>query len=114
MIDTANNAPTHLQDEIIERQLRDTRDEFIQSIRTDDIRRLAASYHPSQCDGEFFQEPIRGSYNICYFIRFPLSSSSSLSSSPRAWDKWVVRVPLTPYLPFGADKKLEGEIAAMK
>ncbi|CAI6045170.1 unnamed protein product, partial [Clonostachys chloroleuca] len=108
MAESAYNNPTHLQDVIIEKELRHTRDKFIQSIRTDDIRRLAASYHPSQSDGEFFQEPLRGSYNICYFIRFPLSSP------PGAWDKWVVRIPLAPCLPFGADKKLEGEIAAMK
>ncbi|KPM42264.1 hypothetical protein AK830_g4257 [Neonectria ditissima] len=114
MIETANINPTHLQDVIVEKQLRDMRDQFIQSIRADDIRRLAASYHPSQSDGEFFQDPIRGSYNICYFIRFPQPPSSSLASSPDLWDKWVVRVPLTPYLPFGADKKLEGEIAAME
>ncbi|KAK7413645.1 hypothetical protein QQX98_007470 [Neonectria punicea] len=112
MSKTAHDNPAHLQNEIIEKQLRDTRAQFINSIRIDDIRQLAASYHPSQSDGEFFQEPIRGSYNICYFIRFP--SSSPLSSSLRAWDKWVVRIPLVPYLPFGPDKKLECEIAAMK
>ena len=51
MLETPNDNPTHLQDEIVEKQLRDTRDQFIQSIRTDDIRRLAASYHPSQSVG---------------------------------------------------------------
>ncbi|CAG9986456.1 unnamed protein product, partial [Clonostachys byssicola] len=108
MAETAYNNPTHLQDVIIEKELRDTRDKFIESIRLDDVRRLAASYHPSQSDGEFFQDSLRGSYNICYFIRFPRSSPSG------AWDKWVVRIPLAPCLPFGAGKKLEGEIAAME
>lgn len=114
MIETACASPTHLQDAIIEKQLRDTRDHFIRSISEDDIRQLAASYHPSQFDGEFFRDPVKGSYNICYFIRFPQSSSSTSSTSLQVWDKWVVRVPLNPYLPFGADKKLEGEIATME
>jgi hypothetical protein len=99
--------PTHLQDVIVETQLREARDAFIQSIRPDDVRQLAASYHSSQHPGEFFQEPIRGSYNICYFVRFP-------SSVPGQWDNWVVRIPLTPYLPFGVGRKLQGEVAAMR
>ncbi|KAL5583750.1 hypothetical protein FOVSG1_015101 [Fusarium oxysporum f. sp. vasinfectum] len=112
MSETAHSKPGHLQDKIAERQIRHARSQFIDSINPEDVRRLAASYHPSQSNGEFFQEPIHGSYNICYFIQFPSLSGSS--SSPRLWDKWVVRIPLAPCLPFGADQKLECEIATMK
>jgi hypothetical protein len=78
-----------------------------ESIRLDNVLQLAASYHSSQHPGEFFQSPIRGSYNICYSVRFPSSVSGQ-------WDEWVVRIPSAPYLPFGAGRKLHGEVAAMR
>lgn len=87
MHDKAKNEPTHLQDVIIEKQLHEVRDTFIQSIRPDDVRQLTASYHSSQHPSEFFQERIRGSYIICYFVRFPSSVSGQ-------WDKWDRSYPL--------------------
>jgi hypothetical protein len=71
------------------------RDHFISSIRDDEVCRLASAHHHSDAC-EFFEPPVRGSYNICYFVQF------------HQGDKWVVRVPLAP-----ADK-LESEVAVMQ
>jgi len=83
------------------------RDRFIASIGHDDVRLLAASCH----DGDtciFFKPPIRGSYNICYFVQFPSRNKDEDG------DKWVVRVPLDPCLTFGGRSKLKSEVATMQ
>ncbi|KAJ2891959.1 hypothetical protein MKZ38_010502 [Zalerion maritima] len=80
-------------------------DQFIASIQEDDILRLASSYHNGEpCS--IFQNPMRGSYNICYFVQFPFQGGGT--------EKWVVRVPLKPCLAFGGRNKLENEIATMQ
>lgn len=90
-----------MYDAIIEDRLRKERDQFIASISSDDVLRLASSHHNGD-DCEFFEPPRRGSFNICYFVRFANG------------DSWVVRIPLDPYLPFGAGQKVEREVATMK
>ena len=83
------------------------RDRFIASIQEDDVCRLASLHHNGDpCT--YFKPPIRGSYNICYFVQF------CSSSSDKDGDKWVVRVPLAPCLAYGAEKKLSNEVATMK
>lgn len=101
--------PTHLRDAIIEAEIRQQRQDFIDSLRPDDILRLAASYHASGSEGVFFREPARGSYNMCYFVEFPPSDETT-GVAP---DRWVVRVPLDPYLASGPRDKLESEMATM-
>lgn len=107
---------THLRDAIIERQVRSRRQEFIDSLPTHDILRLAASYRErSSVAPVFFRDPVRGSYNMCYFVEFPASpSQGGASPPPPPPDRWVVRVPLDPYLAFGSAAKLESEMAAME
>lgn len=98
---------THLQNLIVERQVRQRRQEFIDALRPDDILKLVVPYHERGSEATFFRDPVRGSYNMCYFVQMP---SSDAARSP---DRWVVRVPLDPYLPFGSETKLESEIATM-
>jgi hypothetical protein len=59
---------------------------------------------PSQRCCEFFKPPVRGSYNICYFVQFHQGVG----------DKWVVRVPLAPTLALAPADKLESEVAVMQ
>lgn len=82
------------------------RDRFIEAISEDDVCRLASSHHNGdRCS--FFKPPSRGSYNICYFVRFPSRSGKDV-------EEWVVRVPLAPCLAEGSRSKLEKEIASMQ
>lgn len=85
------------------------RDSFIASIRLDDVLALAASYHPSGSTGRFFREPLRGSYNICYFVYF-----KSTSREDNEGDRWVVRVPLQPTLELDVKDKVNSEVATMR
>lgn len=90
-----------LKDQLIQSRVHRERDQFIASITERQVRTLASSYrNATPCD--FFDKPKRGSYNICYFVRFPDDL------------KWVVRVPLAPCLAFGGRSKLETEIATMQ
>ena len=82
------------------------RDRFIASISHEDVCSLAALYHNNDVC-KFFKPPIRGSYNICYFVQF-------YSPIDGAGDRWVVRVPLAPCLAFGSRSKLETEVATMQ
>jgi hypothetical protein len=89
-------------DRIVEDRVHKDRDRFIESIKEDNICRLASSFHNNDpC--AFFKPPTRGSYNICFFVRFCEEG-----------DSWVVRVPLSPCLAFGAHDKLESEVATMQ
>lgn len=87
--------------QVVRSRVHRERDAFIASIPHERVLQLASSHHRGEpC--AFFQEPARGSYNICYFVRFD------------SGEKWVVRVPLGPCLAFGARHKLESEIATMQ
>ena len=97
--------PQSFNNGIVQARIHRDRDRFIASIRNDDVRRLATMYHGGD-DCTYFKPPIRGSYNICYFVQFS-------SSKDRDGHKWVVRVPLAPCLAFGAKSKLESEVATM-
>ncbi|KPM36578.1 hypothetical protein AK830_g9978 [Neonectria ditissima] len=104
---SSSSGPQQLNDRIVQYRVHRERDEFIASIRDEDVLRLAASYHNDDtCD--FFTPPTcesyktRGSYNICYFVEF------------EDGEQWVVRIPLKPCLAFGAQNKLENEIAVMQ
>lgn len=101
-----------------DRKIHAERDHFISSLRDDDILALTALYHPNDARGCFFREPIRGSYNICYFIHFPSPSEGALNSNDDDADdggeRWVVRVPLQPTLGFDAKEKVETEVATMR
>lgn len=100
--------PQEFTDSAAQAVAHEKRDDFIASLRErqDDILALAASYHPTGAEGQFFKEPSHGSYNICFFVKF--------RSDTNGWDRWVVRIPLRPCLAFGARTKLESEIATME
>ncbi|KAH7363987.1 phosphotransferase enzyme family protein [Rhexocercosporidium sp. MPI-PUGE-AT-0058] len=100
------NIQKSFRDALVEARVHRARDQFIASIHRDDVCSLAASHHNGDAC-EFFKPPIRGSYNICYFVQFH-------SSNDGAGDRWVVRVPLAPCLAFGSRSKLESEVATMQ
>jgi hypothetical protein len=94
-----------IADRVAESRVHRARDDFILGINEDNILRLASSYHAgSVCS--FFRPRTRGSYNICYFVRFISTDATT--------EEWVVRVPLAPCLAFGADSKLQSEVATME
>jgi hypothetical protein len=96
-------------DRIAEDRIHKERDQFIGAIKEENVCRLASSYHNNDpCT--FFKSPTRGSYNICYFVRF----ASHHGQGKENGDLWVIRVPLLPCLAFGAYNKLESEVAAMQ
>ncbi|KAF4626308.1 hypothetical protein G7Y89_g11853 [Cudoniella acicularis] len=104
---TEAKPPQSFRNRVVQARIYRDRDQFIASIRDDDVCRLAALYHNGDtCT--FFKPPSRGSYNICYFVQF---QSSCIE---RDGDKWVVRVPLAPCLAFGGRSKLESEVATMQ
>jgi hypothetical protein len=104
---TGLHGPQQLKDRIVQSRVHRERDQFIADIHEDDVCRLASSHHNGDhCS--FFKPPSRGSYNICYFVRFPSNSSSE------DVEEWVVRVPLAPCLAEGSRSKLEREIASMQ
>lgn len=70
-------------DRIVEDRVHKDRDRFIESIKGDDICRLASSYHNNDpC--AFFKPPTRGSYNICFFVRFCSPSTDNVSNNRNA------------------------------
>jgi hypothetical protein len=81
---------------------------------------ISADWRPHHNDDPctFFKPPTRGSYNICFFVRFhPRSTNEAGDPSGQACengDRWVVRVPLSPYLGIAAHDKLESEVAVMQ
>ncbi|TRX91011.1 hypothetical protein FHL15_007993 [Xylaria flabelliformis] len=89
-----------LRDLIAKTRIHKERDALITSIGEKEVCNLASSYRRGDCCHSF-KEPVRGSYNICFFVEFENG------------EKWVVRIPLTPCLAFGAKNKLESEIATM-
>ncbi|KAG4428691.1 hypothetical protein IFR05_015829 [Cadophora sp. M221] len=99
------NLKQSFRDPLVQARVHRDRDQFIASIRDEDVRSLAALYHNGDAC-EFFKPPIRGSYNICYFVQFQTLIDG-------AGDRWVVRVPLAPCLAFGSSSKLESEVATM-
>lgn len=98
---TGSHGPQQLRDRIVQSRVYRERDEFIASIREEQVCKLAWSYRNDDRCG-YFEKPVRGSYNICYFVMFGDG------------EKWVIRVPLAPCLAFGGRSKLESEIATMQ
>ncbi|KAI0448833.1 phosphotransferase enzyme family protein [Xylaria acuta] len=89
-----------LRDFIAQTRIHKERDAFIASIRETQVCNLASSHRRGDhC--RYFKAPVRGSYNVCFFVEFADG------------EKWAVRVPLAPCLAFGAKSKLESEIATM-
>ncbi|KAI8943968.1 phosphotransferase enzyme family protein [Xylaria longipes] len=89
-----------LRDLIAKTRIHKERDAFVATIGERQVCNLASSYRRGdRCHS--FKEPVRGSYNICFFVEFDDG------------EKWVVRIPLAPCLAFGAKSKLESEIATM-
>ena len=98
---SGSRGPQQVKDRIVQARVHRERDQFIASIPEHKVLALASSHrNATPCD--FFDKPRRGSYNICYFVRFGDGA------------KWVVRVPLAPCLAFGARSKLESEVATMQ
>ncbi|ROT39961.1 kinase-like protein [Sodiomyces alkalinus F11] len=88
-------------DFIAQTRIRKARHHFIKEIKKDAVLRLASSHrNGDECD--FFRPPTRGSFNMCYFVRF------------RDGEAWVVRIPIQPYLSFEAQQKIEREVATMR
>lgn len=103
MMPSVSQGPQQFRDRIAESHVHCVRDKFIERIYKKDVCRLASAYNEGiTCD--YFKDPVRGSYNICYFVQFDAPSVK----------RWVVRVPLAPCLAFGARNKLESEIATMQ
>ncbi|KAH9205518.1 hypothetical protein DL95DRAFT_490948 [Leptodontidium sp. 2 PMI_412] len=79
-------------DRIVENRIYQARDKFIDAIKPGDICRLASSYHDNDpCD--FFKEPKRGSYNICFFTEIPIPRIQACSLScdnPRAITQFMI------------------------
>ena len=99
--------PQQMKDSVVQSRVHQQRDQFIAAIREDDVCLLASSHRNGEhCS--FFKPPIRGSYNICYFVQF---QSQSFQEDG---ERWVVRVPLAPCLAYGSRTKLESEIATMQ
>ncbi|KAF2971191.1 hypothetical protein GQX73_g2405 [Xylaria multiplex] len=93
-------AAQQLRDFIVKTRIHKERDAFIASIREEQVCNLASSHRRGdRC--RCFKAPVRGSYNVCFFVKFDDG------------EKWVVRIPLAPCLAFGAKSKLESEIATM-
>ncbi|KAI0914737.1 phosphotransferase enzyme family protein [Ustulina deusta] len=89
-----------LRDFIAKTRIHKERDAFIASIREEQVCNLASSHRRGdRC--RCFKAPVRGSYNVCFFVKFDDG------------EKWVVRIPLAPCLAFGAKSKLESEIVTM-
>ncbi|KAH6621053.1 hypothetical protein B0J18DRAFT_491384 [Chaetomium sp. MPI-SDFR-AT-0129] len=89
------------RDVVVRARLHRERDAFVESIKEEDIRRLASSYHGNySC--VLFKPLIRGSFNVCYFVEFANG------------DRWVVRVPSRPTLAIDPADKLETEAAVMR
>ncbi|KAF5019924.1 hypothetical protein F66182_8064 [Fusarium sp. NRRL 66182] len=88
-------------DKLIQLQVHQKRDRFLASISKKRVLRLLSSRRQDRrCD--YFKDPKRGSYNICYFVEFEDGK------------RWVLRVPIVPCLALGARRKLEAEVATMQ
>lgn len=88
-------------DKLIQTQVHQKRDRFLASISKKRVLRLLSSRRQDRrCD--YFKDPKRGSYNICYFVEF------------EDGQRWVLRVPIAPCLALGARTKLESEVATMQ
>ncbi|GAB1317840.1 hypothetical protein MFIFM68171_08050 [Madurella fahalii] len=73
---------------------------FIDSIDPDAVCKLA-SLHNSSKACRIFRDPANGSYNVCYFVEFEDGT------------KWVVRIPLEPYISNIWDK-VQSEVATIR
>ncbi len=109
-----------MRNTITEGRAHEARDRFIDSIDEGDVLRLASSHHNGELCA-FFKPPVRGTYNICYFVRFGGSESDgnggeSAAETEDAVDRdlWVVRIPLEPHLCIPAHEKVESEVAVMQ
>ncbi|KPM42267.1 hypothetical protein AK830_g4251 [Neonectria ditissima] len=88
-------------DKLVQTQVHDERNSFLKSVSKEDVLRLVSSRRQGRnCD--YFRDPKRGSYNVCYFVRFDDG------------ERWVLRIPITPCLASGARRKLEREVATMQ
>jgi hypothetical protein len=93
-------------DQIRKRDVENACNDFIASIDRAAVCDLASSFHDKKpC--RMFKEPQRGSYNVCFPVIFASNQESNEG------EKWMVRFPLLPRLPFW-EEKLRGEIATMK
>lgn len=77
------------------------RQTYINSIKTTDVCKLASSHNTGRPCHEF-RNPEHGSFNVCFFVRFPFDDK-----------RWVVRFPIKPAL-YDAWEKLQSEIATME
>jgi hypothetical protein len=57
------------RDSLVEARVYCDRDRFIASICHKDVYSLATLYYNGD-PYKFFKPPVRGSYNICYFVQF--------------------------------------------
>lgn len=73
-----------------------------------DVVALAASFHPSKQEPEYFRKPQGGGFNHCFFVEFPAPKRGA----PK--DRWVIRVPMQKGLESGLREKMEKEIATMR
>ncbi|KAL2192125.1 kinase-like protein [Thermothelomyces heterothallicus CBS 203.75] len=73
---------------------------FIDSIDPNDVCKLA-SQHNSSKTCRMFRDPANGSYNVCYFVEFEDGT------------RWVVRIPLEPYISNVWDK-VQSEVATVR
>ncbi|KAK0632513.1 hypothetical protein B0T14DRAFT_550025 [Immersiella caudata] len=73
---------------------------FIDSINPNDICKLA-SRHNSSKTCRIFRDPVNGSYDVSYFVEFEDGT------------KWVVRIPLEPYICNVWDK-VQSEVATVR
>jgi len=65
-----------MRDEVVRQRVREARDRVIHSIDENGILRLASSHHNGEACS-FFQPRMRGSYNVCYFVRFRGSTETA-------------------------------------
>ena len=77
------------------------REEYIKSIKPPDVCKLASNHNKMKPCHEF-RKPEHGSFNVCFFVRFPSDGK-----------EWVVRFPICPLLN-DAWHKLQSEITTMR
>lgn len=87
---------------IATRQQRESqREVYINSIKITDVCELA-SRHNGMKSCHLFRELEHGSFNVCFFVKFPSEDK-----------RWVIRFPIEPVL-HNAWEKLQSEVATMK
>ncbi|KAJ4321994.1 hypothetical protein N0V84_005041 [Fusarium piperis] len=98
-----------MRDQIIEIQIKRSREAFIQDIRDakgQAICDLASSYHDGTPCHIF--SITHGSFNICVCVQF--DDDVAAGASPH---RWVIRIPFPGRVPW-IDEKIDSEVATMK